>query len=125
MRRFECPQDAILHNLMQEMQEWQDEGDHLIVLSNFNNDVTAASVHNWAAQLGLVEAITWLTQGDPPPTYQRGSRPIDGLFMAPQLLHLATGGYLSFGDAIPSNHRALWIDLHLPEINPPSSRQLS
>jgi len=38
--------------------------------------------------------------------------------MAPQLLARASGGYLSFGAAIPSNHRAIWIDLHLLWICP-------
>ncbi len=120
MQRFDCPRDAIIHDLTQEMRGWQEDGDHLIVLTDFNDDVTDTPVRAWAAQLGLVEAITWLTVGDAPPTYQRGSRPIDGIFMAPQLLQLATGGYLSFGDAVPSDHRAIWIDLHLPEINPPN-----
>ncbi len=120
MRRFECPRDIILHDLSREMREWQDDGDHLIVLNDFNDDVTAATTRTWATQLGLVEALTWLIPGEAPPTYQRGSHLIDGVFMAPQLLPLATGWYLSFGDAIPSDHRALWIDLHLPEMNPPS-----
>jgi len=31
--------------------------------------------------------------GQAPPTFQRGSQPIDGIFMAPQLLEMATGGY--------------------------------
>jgi len=45
MRRFECPWDTILHDLSREMWEWQDEGNHLIVLTDFNDDVMAASVH--------------------------------------------------------------------------------
>jgi len=69
MRSFDCPCDAILHDLSREMREWQDEGDHVIVLTDFNDDVTAATARTWATQLGLVEALTWLTPGAAPPTY--------------------------------------------------------
>jgi len=30
------------------MREWQDDGDHLIVLTDFNNDVMAATTWTWA-----------------------------------------------------------------------------
>jgi len=63
-----------------------------------------------------VEAITSLHVGGAPQTFQRGSHPIDGIFVAPQLLELAAGGYLNFGDAILSDHWAVWLDLHLPEL---------
>jgi len=119
--RYECPRDAVLADLSAEMQLWQEMGDHLIVLTDFNDDVTAADARNWAAALGLVEALMHLNSGPAPPTYQRGSRPIDGIFIAPQLLPFAAGGYLAFGDAVPSDHRALWIDLHLPELCPQRS----
>jgi len=93
-------------------------GDQILLLMDFNDDVTATWVKWWAANLGMVEAITYLSPEMAPPTYQRGSHPIDGIFAAPQLLKKAAGGYLSFGDTIPSNHRAIWLDLHLPEVCP-------
>jgi len=76
-----------------------------------------ATAHQWATNLGLVEAITWMHNHHPPPTFQRGSCPIDSIFMAPQLLAQVAGGYLSFGDAVPSNHWAIWVDLHLLEMS--------
>jgi len=60
----------------------------------------------------------WLHPDWVPPTFQRGSSPINWIFTALQLLELAAGGYLSFGDAIPSNHCTIWLDFHLPEICP-------
>jgi len=66
----------------------------------------------------MVEAITYLSPEMAPPTYQRGSHPFDGIFAAPQLLKKAASRYLSFGDTIPSDHRAIWLDLHLPEVCP-------
>jgi len=60
----------------------------------------------------------YLHSDNAPPTYQRGSHPIDSIFTAPQLLEKTAGGYLSYGDAIPSYHHAIWLDLHLPEVCP-------
>jgi len=71
---------------------------------DINDDVTDHLVRRWVASLELVEAIMWLNPSQAPPTFQRGSQPIDGIFTAPQLLAMATGGHFSFGDAIPSNH---------------------
>jgi len=73
-----------------------------------------------------------VTSNKSPFTYQRGRKPIDRIFITPQLLPMAAGGYCGFGDAIPSDHRAIWLDLHLPEICPknqsahtkPSARRL-
>jgi len=117
--RFLNPREAILIDIAKELQTWQELGDHILLLMDYNDDIESPTVRQWAAQLGLVEAITYLHPTGAPPTYQHGSRPIDGIFAAPQLLAQAAGGYLSFGDAVPSDHRAIWLDLHLPEICPP------
>ena len=49
-----------------------------------------------------------------PSTHQRGSAPIDGLFVSAGLEHSATG-YLPFG-SVAGDHRPLWIDIHLPSV---------
>jgi len=71
--QFECPQDAILLDITKEIKSWQEEGDHIIVLTNFNKVVTDVMARHWATDLGLVEAITWLHPQHPPPTFQQGS----------------------------------------------------
>jgi len=68
----------------------------------------------WVGILGLVEAITWLNSTKAPPTFQSRSQPIHGIFFMPQLLAMASGGYFGSADAIPSDHRALWLALNLP-----------
>jgi len=73
-------------------------------------------------QSWIVEAIMWLHPDWAPPTYQQGSCPIDRIFTALQLLATAAGGYLSFGNAIPSDHCAIWLDLHLPDLSTASRR---
>jgi len=80
--------------------------------------LTESSVaRHWAATLGLVEAITSLHLAGAP-TFQWGSQPINGIFAALQLLEMAAGADLSFGDVIPSDHWAIWLDLHLPKLRP-------
>jgi len=76
------------------------------------------AIWHWAANIGLVEAITWLHPNLPPPTFQSGSQPINGIFIVPQLLAQAAGGYLSFVNVVPRDHCAIWLDINLPEICP-------
>jgi len=70
LRQYACPCDELLKDISKDMHLWQDEGDHLIILMDFNDDMTAAAAREWAANLGLVEAITYLNQVQAPPTYQ-------------------------------------------------------
>jgi len=79
---FACPRELILSNLVKEIQQWQEDGDQVVVLTDCNGNVSLASIRQWAGQLGLVEAITWLHLEDAPPTFQWGSSPIDSIFMA-------------------------------------------
>jgi len=58
--------------MAKEVNAWQEEGNHVILLMDFNDDVMDMAVRQWAASLSLVEAITWLHQESLPPTYQRG-----------------------------------------------------
>jgi len=118
VNRVECPREAILTNIAKEIQQWQDDEDHVLVLTDFNDDIGSSLARSWAGKLGLVEAVTWLNNADAPPTFCRGSRPIDGIFAAPQLLERAAGGYFGFGEGIPSDHRTIWVDLDLPQVCP-------
>jgi len=104
LNHFECPRKAILADITKEIKQWQDLGDHILLLTDFNDNVTTQWVKRWAANLRLVEAIMHLHPECAPPTYQRAVNPINGIFMAPQLLAKAAGSYLSFGNAIPSDH---------------------
>ena len=59
--------------------------------------------------LDLKEAILdkhWVVHGTQP-TYQRGSDPIDGIFVSANIKAQAAG-YLPFGEG-PSDHRGIWV----------------
>jgi len=118
LHHFDCPQKVILANITKEIKQWQELGNQILLLTDSNDNVMSTWVKRWVANLGLVEAITYLHPEIAPPTYQRGVHPIDNIFMAPQLLEKAASRYLSFGNAIPSDHQAIWLDIHLPEVCP-------
>jgi len=44
-------------------------------------------------------------------THNWGSTLINGIYVSCKLFPVVTGGYLAFNTGIPSDHRALWIDL--------------
>jgi len=67
---YECPRNAILSDITQEIRKWQEDGDHIIVLTDFNEAITDTTACRWATNLGLVEAVTWLHHHQPPPTFQ-------------------------------------------------------
>ena len=45
-----------------------------------------------------------------PPTHQRGSKPIDGIWATAGISPTACG-YCEFGKGFPGDHRLLWIDI--------------
>jgi len=109
--RTECPCEAILDDLKHDIAEWQEEGDEIIILTDFNENVCLAWIRRFFDNLNLVKALTELTSLPPTATHNRGSATIDGIYVSKILLPLLTGGYLAFDAGIPSDHRALWVDI--------------
>jgi len=107
----ECPRKAILSDLQVELNEWQEAGDRIIILTDFNEDVQLPWIRQFFANINLIEAILTITRSPRTATYNRGTMPIDGIYVSPDLLPLIQGGYLAFDAGIPSDHRALWIDI--------------
>jgi hypothetical protein len=56
------------------------------------------------------EVITYFHGDEGPHTYNRGSTPIDEIFMTRDL-YKVQGGYMHFGMGIESDHRCLWLDI--------------
>jgi len=83
----------------------------VIILADMNNDVHTNPIQAVAIQMGVADAVT--TQHGPhaPNTHNQGSMLINGIFLAPELIQNITLGYLAFGEGIPSNHQAVWIDI--------------
>jgi hypothetical protein len=62
------------------------------------------------ADLGMRELITEFHGDAGPRTYNRGSKPIDGIFMTHDL-YIVQCGYMPFGMVIGSDHRCLCLDI--------------
>ena len=89
---------------MIEAQSWMESGDHIVLGIDCNEDVCSGDIAKQLEQIGLQEAITKKHRNNGPRTYDRGSKPIDGLFVS-EALHNNRCGYIhTFSD-----HAVLWI----------------
>jgi len=97
--------------LIEEIRNWQQLGELLLVMGDFNDDTAQPSFKQRMQEVGLVDALASLHRQPHLPTYNRGATPIDAIYASPGLLLGASGGYLEFEDGLLSNHRGLWLDL--------------
>ena len=72
-----------------------------------NEHVGETNISDIFRAIGLTEAILdrHKNKASTQPTYQRGSEPIDGIFVSANI-EVEASGYLPFGDA-PSDHRVI------------------
>jgi len=109
--RNENPHQAVLTDLEKELTLWQEEGDHVILLMDFNEDVCLPWIKQFFAKVNLLDVLTKLMGPIGTATHNMGSTLIDGIYVSRKLFLVVKGGYLVFDTGIPNNHRALWIDL--------------
>lgn len=126
-----CPREALLRDLAAQITTWKEtEHDQIILMMDCNQNVNSPAIRQWATNLGLRDAITSSHPGPFPPTYHRGSYPIDGIFIS-ETINPICGRYLPFGE-FPTDHRALWIDItydnafgfNIPKLHTPAARRL-
>jgi hypothetical protein len=82
----------------------------VVLLADWNADVRGDKTRKYMADLGMREVITEFRGDAGPRTYNRGSKPIDVIFMTHKL-YIVQGGYMPFGMGIGSDHRCLWLDI--------------
>jgi hypothetical protein len=107
------PLDAFLQDLAQAIKVWKEAGDHIIIGMDANEDVRNGEVNTMFEGLGLREAILDKHKDKSPPATQNRNtkrQPIDGIWIS-SCLFISAGGYLPFGDACPSDHRMIWIEI--------------
>ena len=103
-----CPRTSFFVDLKQEVEIWIQDGDQVVLMLDVNADIRSVSE---IAEMGLVDALTHRHHGPGcPATFQEGTSPIDGVSVTPGLLHQRCG-VLAFGEGLPSDHRAVWMDL--------------
>jgi len=124
------PIQAFWDDLKQEIKQWTNIGDNLIISGDWNRSIVNTEITNYMSEFDLKEAITHVHGQNPPATYQRGTVSIDGIFVSPVFLGVR-GGYLEYG-ATPGDHRGIWIDVpqetvlgyKMPQIPPKKIRLL-
>ena len=122
-----CPRAIFIVDILKEVQAWLEEGDQIVIGIDANEDVRTGKLANAFRDEGLIEVCTASHGQNGPTTYDRGQRPIDGIFVTSTLLS-SSCGYLPF----KFDHRALWIDIPMSialghdvaEIKRPAARRL-
>jgi len=110
---FMCPRKKLLQDLQAQIIEWRSDGDQVIILADMNDDVWEDPILALATRTGLHDAV--ISQHGPgtPNTHNRGSTPIDGIFVPADFIPAIQSGYLAFDKGISSDHRAVWVDIPL------------
>ena len=103
------PIEAFWQDLGTAIDEWSHNEEQLIICGDWNTSVVGADITAFMGSRGLSEVITARHGTNPPATYNRGSKSIDGIFTSAPFLGVR-GGYLEYGTT-PGDHRGLWIDV--------------
>jgi hypothetical protein len=108
--RDASPVDAFWTDLSRLIRKWTESGESVVLLADWNADVRGEKTRKYMADLGMSEVLTEFHGDADPRTYNRGSKPFDGIFMT-QDLYIFQGEYMPFGMGIGSDHRCLWLDI--------------
>jgi hypothetical protein len=101
--------EAFWIDLSRLVRKWTEAGESVVIMVDWNNDVRGGA-RKYMAELVMREVFTELHGQDGPRTYNRGSTPIDGIFMT-QDLYIIQGVYMPFDKGIGSDHQCIWIDI--------------
>ena len=109
------PQKAFMRDLCTAISQWRTSGDHVVLGMDANDDLRngLGPVRKALDKVGMREALlTRHYDKSPQATYNRNTnnKPIDGIFVSPSI-QVSGGGYYGWDEAIPSTHRALWLDI--------------
>jgi hypothetical protein len=106
-----CPRKIFVTQLCEEVKKWLEEGDHIVIVIDLNEDIRKSEFTTKMAEMGLREAITAKHGNQGPATRLASSKPIDGIFVTQGLLQCDCGYIISPGD-----HFCLWMDINFQEI---------
>jgi hypothetical protein len=98
------PHERWIQDLKDSVQLWLAQGDSIILMADFNEDVRSGSSVQTLKQLGLVDHVAINTNEIP--TFARGSVTIDTILTS-QEVTIEKCGYTQS----PSDHLCVWIDI--------------
>ena len=111
IRNSTCPRLLFLLDLGTFILHRQQEGDKIILMMDCNTHIYEENLLSWLRNYGLISSMEKYDNETLPPTYNRGTAPIDGIFCSQQI-NITHSGYLPFGE-FPSDHRTIWIDVEI------------
>jgi len=107
----ECPRDVFTKDLAEAIEQWKEQGDQIVLALDVNDNVYNSTFTRAMYQVGLREVCTERHGPGAPPTYNRGSHPIDGIYVSESLLNCRCG-YLDF----EFDHRGLYVDIQMDQV---------
>ena len=119
-----CPRDQMLNDLHSFLTNCINNHEQLIVMGDFNEDITLPAITNFFSSLNMHNVLHTLHPSlfnSSIHTHSRGKTIIDGIFASRAIVALK-GGLLE-DHTFDSDHKPLWVDLSLDAIfgsnNPP------
>ena len=104
------PRAALLEDLKAEVDGWRDNGESIIIMGDFNEDVRSKHLDDWRLSMNLREVLLdGLGDNEAPSTHERGKTPIDSI-MCSANVQIVNADYLPFGEGA-GDHRPLIIDI--------------
>lgn len=103
------PRDQFFIDLGNEVQKWIDSGAQVAVGIDANEDISSTSLIEEFQNIRLYSLFDTKFGRDLPPTCSRGSKPIDGIFVAQTLRYACRCGIQPLQPF--TDHRAVWMDL--------------
>ena len=107
------PRELFWEDLQEDIKKWRQAGELIIIGGDFNEDTQQTSVVRRFKEWGMRNIFEGGER--PPPTYNGGKNPIDGIFVS-EAIRVGAKGMMGFGEGITSDHRCVWMDIHLDTI---------
>jgi hypothetical protein len=127
------PREVFYQDLKKDISKWKNDGCHIIIGIDANEDVRTGHTAEFFKDLGMREIILHThKKKSPPATCDKNNnrQPIDGIFATFEI-NITTGGYFPFNSGCSSDHRPIWIDVPYnsifghatpPIVNPPTTK---
>ena len=108
-------QGIFLEDLKKLIDGIKEETDMILIAGDLNEQVKSREgSNNKICEMGFINILQWQYGDVLPPTRHPGREAIDHIYISPALLNLTKyAGFLPFGSGITSDHRPIFIDLEL------------
>ena len=106
-----CPRKLFREQLISQLKTWREEGDKIILFLDSNEDMSEGILQRMLVgeDLEMIDAVSQQSKMPGPPTFVRGSRQIDAVWITPDI-QVASACFTPFYFGI-GDHRGIVIDI--------------